>query len=78
MTDEDIKLEIEIDRLRWSAAYDRAKEIVQDLGWTEDDEDYDNHVQEETKRQWEEDWERDKEKEMPQLMCEEESRDESK
>lgn len=62
LPDDIIELEMEIERLRWDIAHDRAKELVLARGWTENDEDFLMQVEEEAKRQWEEDAEREIEK----------------
>ncbi len=53
-----IELELEIDQSRWEVARERAEEIIKDLGWTEQDDDYLIQLEDETKRQWEEEYDR--------------------
>lgn len=62
--DEMLLLEIEIDRLRLEAAREHAEEIVKELGFNENDEDYLFEVEMETRRQWDEECDRERERTM--------------
>ena len=67
MDDESLEHQMELDRLRLQVARERAIEIVKDYGWKESDEHFWYHVEDETKRQWDEEWEREMEKENVRL-----------
>lgn len=53
MNDE-IKLakEVEAYQLQWKLAREQAKELVRDRGWSEADEDFEMHIEEEAKKLW--------------------------
>jgi len=54
------RAEMEIDFLRWESAREYAEDLVKDLGWSKNDEDYWFQVEEETKRQFDEDLDRER------------------
>ncbi len=62
--DENLRLEMEIHRLSWQIARERAEELVRDRGWTEKDEDFLLQVEEESRKQWEVDMDRETEKQQ--------------
>lgn len=53
------KLEIEIEQYQWDAARELAEDIIEEMGWKKDDEDYEYQLKEETERLYEEERERD-------------------
>ena len=58
-TDEWLENEMEIHRLRWEIARERAEEIVREMGIRDDDDDFAFMVHDEAKRQWDEEYERE-------------------
>ncbi len=84
--DEDrAKLEIEIEQYQWEAARELAEDIIVEMGWKKDDEDYEYQLKEETARLYEEERERDYDKrryrydpEFMKMLEEEEREEQSK
>lgn len=52
ISDEQIEHAIETDLVRWQTAREQAAEIIKDRGWSEKDDEYSIHVEEETRRLW--------------------------
>lgn len=85
LEDEQFELEMEIDRLQWESAHELAEDIILEMGWKKDDEDYEYQLKEETERLYEEERERDYDKrryrydpEFMKMLEEEEREEQSK
>ena len=59
LNDAEAELEIQIAYLRFHEARKLAEEVVRDLGWTEEDDDFHFQIEQEAKRQWDELYKRD-------------------
>ena len=65
LQDELLKLDMEIDQLRWESCRELAEELVLDRGWKKDDDDFVYQVEEEARRLEDEELERYRQKRGP-------------